>query len=290
MRALILGAGGMLGHKLYQIFQDRFETWGTVRGKPVSYSRLGIFDIRRLIGGVEATYMDSVVRAFATARPDVVVNCIGIIKQLKESKECLPSISINALFPHRLAELCKAAGARMIHMSTDCVFSGRKGNYSEGDVPDAEDLYGRTKLLGEVTDPECLTLRTSIIGLSLQPGSGLVDWFLGQRGKTVHGYVGAIYSGLTTLALGQVIADVLEQHSELNGLWHVSADPISKYDLLRLVNEAFDLKITIERDESFFCDSSLDSSRFREATRFRPPAWPDMIARMAADKFQYQDK
>jgi len=287
MRALILGAGGMLGHKLCRVFRNRFDTWAAIRGNPQAYRRFGLVDEQRLIGGVQATYMDSVVGAFAAVRPDAVVNCVGIIKQLKEAHDYLPSITINALFPHRLAQLCRATGTRMIHISTDCVFSGRKGNYSEDDIPDAEDLYGRTKLLGEVTGPGCLTIRTSMIGQGLRPGPSLIDWFICQRGKSVKGYARAIYSGLSTLALAEVIAGILERHSDLSGLWHVSSEPINKYDLLGLVNQAFGLGISIERDESFECDRSLDSSRFREVMGFTPPHWRDMVARMARDSTGY---
>ncbi len=183
MRVLILGGTGMLGHKLVQVLSDRFEIWATVRGRPEGLSEFGMFG-GRIIGGVEATNTDRVVDAFARCSPHAVINCIGIVKQLELSRDPLTSISLNSLFPHRLAGLCRACGARMVHVSTDCVFSGSKGNYAEDDIPDAEDLYGRTKLLGEATGPGCLTLRTSIIGQGLRPGSALMDWFTSQRGKT----------------------------------------------------------------------------------------------------------
>jgi dTDP-4-dehydrorhamnose reductase len=231
--------------------------------------------------------MDSVVGAFARVRPDAVVNCIGIIKQFKEAHEYLPSITINALFPHRLTELARATGTQMIHVSTDCVFSGRKGSYTESDVPDAEDLYGRTKHLGEVTGPGCLTLRTSIVGRGLRRGPGLIDWFVSQRGGIVNGYARVIYSGLTTLVFGEVIADVLERHPDLEGLWQVSSDPISKYELLGLANQAMGLGIQINRDETIVNDRSLDSSRFQKRTGFKAPAWPEMIASMASDSTGY---
>ncbi len=287
MRVLVLGAGGMLGHKLWQVFRDRFDTWGTVRGRPGSYTRFGIFDEKRLIGAVDAADPDSLVRAFATVQPDAVVNCIGVIKQLKEAEEHVPSIAINALFPHRLAELCRAGRARMIHVSTDCVFSGRKGNYTEDGVSDAEDLYGRTKFLGEVAGPACSTIRTSMIGRSLTPGPGLIDWFFGKRGRTVQGYAKAVFSGLTTFALGHVIADILERHPDLNGLWHVSSDPISKHDVLKLVNDAFGLGITLQRETTFTCDRSLDSTRWRRKTGYVLPGWDEMIAQMVSDPTPY---
>ena len=290
MRVLILGAGGMLGHKLWQVFQDRFETWGTVRGRSGDFLALAEPSLRRIIQGTDAANMDSVISALARARPDAVVNCIGIIKQLPEAKDRLTSILINSLFPHRLAQLCMAAGTRLIHVSTDCVFSGRKGNYREDDFPDADDLYGRSKFLGEVTGDGCLTMRTSIVGRSLHPGPALIDWFIGQRSKSANGYARVMYSGLTTLALAEVMADVVENHSQLSGLWHVSSDPISKYDLLGLVNRAFDLGVEIRKDEDTVSDRSLDSSRFRQATGYRPPTWPEMVVQMAKDSNQYERK
>jgi len=277
----------MLGHRLYRLYRDRFETWGTVRGAARQWEALGLFDRRRLIDGVEATSLDTVLRAVAASRPDAVVNCIGVVKQSAAAKDPLPSIAINSLFPHRLAALCQAAGARLIHVSTDCVFSGRKGNYAEGDASDADDLYGKTKYLGEVHRENCLTIRTSLIGREIGGGPSLIEWFLGQRGGTVKGYKGAIFSGFTTEALGEIIADLIESHAQLNGLWHVSAAAVNKFDLLTLVNEAFDLGITIQADESFVCDRSLDSSRFRAETSYRPPAWEDMISRLAADRAPY---
>ena len=278
----------MLGHKLLQILSRRgMEAVGTVRGSANTYANHPILGSMTLVGGVRAEDVDSVVNALAAVRPAAVVNCIGIVKQLRAAKDPLASIYVNALFPHRLAQLCHAAGARLIHISTDCVFSGRKGRYTEEDVSDAEDLYGRTKFLGEVTGPGCLTLRTSIIGRELANRASLIEWFIGQRGKTVSGYARAIYTGLSTLAIADVIVDVLERHPDLCGLWHVSSEAISKYELLNLVNQEFNLGVTIMRDETFVCDRSLDSTRFREATGYQQPSWREMISQMASDPTPY---
>jgi dTDP-4-dehydrorhamnose reductase len=289
MRVLILGGGGMLGHKLWQSYHDRFDTWVTVRSGYPDYARYQLFDPRRMLGGVEAFDFDTVVRAFAIVRPEVVINCIGIIKQLPTAKDPIISLTVNTLFPHRLAYLCQAAGARLIHISTDCVFSGRQGIYTEADVSDAEDLYGRTKFLGEVDAPGCLTLRTSIIGREMCTSSGLVEWFLSQRGRQVHGYTQAIYSGFTTLTLAQIIADVLERHPNLSGVYHVSSDPISKYDLLVLLREAFDVQIEIQPDAEIKIDRSLNSRRFRETVGFSPPTWAMMLQALAADPTPYEE-
>ena len=247
-RVLILGGAGMLGHKLCQSFRKRFDTWATVRSNFGRYATYGIFDPERSMGGVEVADFDSVVKTLSEVKPTVVVNCIGVIKQLKAAHDPIASLSINSLFPHRLANLCQAVGTRLIHISTDCVFSGRKGTYTESDVSDAEDLYGRTKFLGEVDEPGCLTLRTSIIGRELAGQSGLIEWFLSNRGGKVRGFTKAIYTGLTTLVLARVIADVVEEHADLSGLYHVSSSPISKFELLKLVNKTYNLGIQIEPD------------------------------------------
>jgi len=288
MRVLILGGAGMLGHKLCQLFQQRFETWATIRSNCREYEQYNIFDQDRVIGEVDATNFHCVARAMALVNPHAVINCIGIIKQLKTAKDPITSLTINSLFPHHLANICRSSGVRMIQISTDCVFSGRKGGYTEADISDADDLYGRTKFLGEVDSPGCLTIRTSMIGRELNSNNGLIEWFLGNRGGKVRGYKRAIYSGFTTIALANVIADVLENHPDLSGLYHVSPDPISKFGLLTLVNETYSLNINIEPDSEFVCDRSLDSSRFRRATGFTPQTWPEMIAEMYRDPTPYQ--
>lgn len=278
----------MLGHKLWQNLHGRFDTYVTFRRSAADYARCEIFERARAVENVSAREFETVVRAFATVCPDVVVNCIGIVKQDAAAKDPYQSILVNALFPQQLAGMCREASARLIHISTDCVFSGRKGNYSELDKPDAEDLYGRTKLLGEVDGENCLTLRTSMIGPELRGAHGLVEWFLGQRGKTVRGFKRAVFSGFTTRALSAIITDIIVHQAELHGIWHVAAEPINKFDLLMLLKEVYGLKIEIEPDETFACDRSLDGARFRAATAFVPPAWPEMIAAMRQDPTPYE--
>ncbi len=287
MNILILGATGMLGHKLMQELSGKFDVVGTVRGNATKYAANPIIAQMPLHGDVQAESFDSVIGALASIRPDVIINCIGIIKQRPSAKSPLPSIAINALFPHRLAMLCKAMGTRLIHIGTDCVFSGRKGNYTEDDIPDAEDLYGRTKLLGEVAYPGSLTIRTSIIGRELFSKLGLIEWFMSKRGGNVQGFAGAIYTGFTTQAMASIIGEIIEKHPDLCGLWHVSSDPISKYDLLNLVNHKFKLGIVVEKNTEFSCDRSLDSTRFRSFTGFMPPTWEEMITQMADDSTPY---
>jgi dTDP-4-dehydrorhamnose reductase len=283
MRVLILGAGGMLGHKVWQVFRDRFDCRAAVRTR----LPLPLFDDERVIDGFHAHDSESVKRLIGEARPEVVVNCVGVVKQLAAAHDPIASITLNSLFPHVVARMCAEAGARMIHVSTDCVFAGTKGNYDELDLPDATDLYGRSKLLGEVTGNE-LTIRTSIIGRELRTSNGVVEWFLSNRGGSVHGFTKAVFSGVTTATLATMLADAIEQHPELHGLYHVAGDAISKYDLLVMLNEAMSAGVTITPDDGVVIDRTLDPARFRSATAIVPPAWPEMIAALAAESPQYE--
>jgi dTDP-4-dehydrorhamnose reductase len=289
MKALILGGSGMLGHKLWQLFSGRFNTYVTLRRDFGAYENYDIFDPNRSLDHVSAEKFESVVRAIDVVRPDVVVNCIGIVKQSEAAKDPLLSIEVNALFPHRLARVCQEKGIRLIHISTDCVFSGRQGHYSENDLSDAEDLYGRTKFLGEVGYKGCLTIRTSMIGRELETSHGLIEWFLSQEGKTISGYSRAIFSGFTTNALADIIDRIVTEQPEMYGVWHIASDPISKFDLLSLVKQAFGLNIKIEPDEAVICDRSLNAERFRQATGFVAPPWYDMIEQMYQDPTPYSE-
>jgi dTDP-4-dehydrorhamnose reductase len=282
MKILILGVGGMLGHQLSRALGDRFEIWGTFRGEPREFERYGFIPQERIIGQVDVHNFSTVQRALDLAKPDAVINGIGIVKQRDEAKRVMPSIQVNALFPHQLADLCVERGIRVIQISTDCVFSGLRGNYSESDVPDPVDLYGRTKLLGELTRPGTLTLRTSIIGWQLNNFSGLLSWFALQRGKNIKGYRKAIYSGVSTAVLSDLIGDIIETQPDLQGLYHVASLPISKYDLLTRLRDALGWNdISIEPDDEFFCDRSLNSLRFNAATGWIAPLWDAMLNDLA---------
>jgi dTDP-4-dehydrorhamnose reductase len=280
MRLLILGGGGMLGHKLWQTAAPRLDTWATLRdagqGLPEG------FDRSRIVSGVDAEHFDSVVRAFAEVRPEAVVSCIGIVKQRTGAGDARVSVAINSLFPHRLKALCAASGARLVHISTDCVFSGERGGYRESDHADASDLYGRTKYLGEVSGPGCLTLRTSIIGRELATSHGLVEWFLKQRGSA-PGYTNARFSGVTTSELSRVIVSVIEQHPALSGVYHVAAEPISKFELLSRFNDVLRRGLTIREDPSLRIDRSLDGRRFSAATGYAPPDWTSMLTELSRE-------
>ena len=280
MKILILGGSGMLGHRLWINLREKHDVWVTIRGETSKISAVPEFPRDHMRPNVDALVFDQVTRALASIQPDLVINCIGLIKQLGHvAQDPLYSISINALLPHRVSLICRAAGIRMIHISTDCVFSGREGSYTEESSSDAEDIYGRTKFLGEVHYPHCVTLRTSIIGQELSTKMGLIEWFLAQKGS-ISGYKNAIFSGFTTDELSRIILDYVIPNPGLSGLYHVSSDAISKYDLLNIVKKAYKKDIAIEPYDDFYCDRSLLSSRFREATGYQPPSWEEMIAEM----------
>jgi dTDP-4-dehydrorhamnose reductase len=287
MRVLILGAGGMLGHKLVQRLGDGFETWGTLRGGVESFARHRLIDASRIVTGVDALNFDSVIRALASVRPEVVINCIGLIKQLPTATDPVLNLRINSLLPHQLQQLCLASGARLIHFSTDCVFNGAKGMYTEEDPSDAQDLYGRSKFLGETAGAGALTIRSSVIGRELTTASGLVEWFLSHRGGRVQGYTRAIYSGFTTQAMAGIVRLILTRHHDLCGTVQISSAPISKHDLLGLLRSAYGADVEIVPDDRVRIDRSLDSTRFRTIAGFEPPAWPEMIREMAADPTPY---
>lgn len=290
MSTLILGANGMLGHKLVQVLGARHATWGTVRGAQAPPAAAAVLPTDRTLTGVHADDLATVARALDVSGATTVVNAIGIVKQADAARQAVPSIRINALFPHELAALCAQRGARLIHVSTDCVFSGAQGAYVEDDVPDARDLYGRSKLLGEVDgQPGSLTLRTSIVGRELHGDQGLFEWFLGQRGGRVRGFSRAIFSGLTTTALADLIGRLIDEQPDLHGLWHVSAAPIDKLTLLRDLRDALGADVAIDPDDSLVIDRSLDSSRFRAATGWHPEPWSSMLADLAADPTPYDD-
>jgi len=289
MIVLILGGSGMLGHKLWQVLSGPFDTYVTVRRDSGSYERYGLFAAGGSIDKVSAEDFESVIRAVDRVRPTVVVNCIGIVKQAEAAGDPVASIEVNSLLPHRLARLCVSRGIRLIHISTDCVFSGRKGNYKEEDSPDAEDLYGRTKLLGEVGEEGCLTIRTSMIGRELESSHGLVEWFLAQEGKSVKGYKRAFFSGFTTNALAGIIGGIIDEHPNLHGVWHVASEPINKYDLLTMVKQVYGLSIVIEADDTVVVDRSLNGERFGKATGFISPSWPDMLEEMYRDTTPYSE-
>ncbi len=281
-RVLVLGASGMLGHEAVRVLAPDFEVWGACRD-PQALPALGI-PTARLLGGLDASDARTVTQVLERARPDLVTNAVGIVKQLADAKAAIPSIQVNSLWPHLVAEACERVDARLVHVSTDCVFSGARGNYREDDLPDATDLYGRSKLLGEVVDrANAVTLRTSIIGWQFGDPTGLVGWFAAHRSESLRGYTHAVFSGLTTRALTEVIRDVVVPDEELRGLWHVSAAPIDKFSLLTQLAATLGWPIDLTPVAEPVIDRSLDSTRFRERTGWAPPSWETMLTQLAAE-------
>ena len=280
MQILVLGASGMLGNTVLRMLSqiDGYTVTGTSRSRQA----VGLLPekVRDLvICGIDANNLDNLMRLFDEVRPDVVINCTGLVKQLADVNNPLVALPINSLFPHRLAHICSLSDARLVHMSTDCVFRGNKGMYSEEDVPDANDLYAVSKRLGEVDYSNALTLRTSIIGHELNGSRSLVDWFLTQE-VAIRGYRQAIFSGLPTIEIARVISEFVIPRAQMQGIYHLSSDPISKYDLLLLIAKIYKKKIKINEDNAVIIDRSLDSTRFREETGYNPPSWESLITSM----------
>ena len=283
MKILVFGANGMLGHKLVQRLGSNFDVFGTIRGTFESIEKFGIFKPELIIEHVSAQDISSIEAAIQTAKPDVVINAIGIVKQLPIAKDVIATLEVNSIFPHRLADFSQKYGFRLVTISTDCVFDGAKGNYLETDITNATDLYGRSKALGEVTSENCITLRTSIIGRELGDSHSLIDWFLSNRGGRVKGFTHAIYSGFPTVVFADIIASLIIDQPQLRGLYQVASEPINKFELLTLVNAAFGAKITIEPSAELTIDRSLNCGKFVDATGLTPMSWPVMVDLMASD-------
>jgi dTDP-4-dehydrorhamnose reductase len=282
MRILVLGGDGMMGHQVFRYLDARHEVRVTLRRNLAAYKLFRLFDESNAFSGVDVRSLDRLTEVMAEFRPEAVINAVGVVKQRPAAKELLPSLEINAVLPHRLSVLCKAAGARLVQVSTDCVFNGRKGNYLESDSSDAEDIYGRTKFLGELHDLHCLTLRTSIIGRELSRKESLVEWFLAQKG-TVQGFTKAIYTGFSTLEMSRIIEMMLVEHPQASGVYHVSSDPINKYDLLSLIKREMNLDTVIIPTDDHQCDRSLNSTIFRSKFGYMPPPWTEMVEEMVKD-------
>ncbi len=284
MKILVMGATGLLGNAMMRYLSEdsALEVYGTARAADAGkYFAPAIG--QRIITGIDVMDHQVVADIIAKVKPDVTINCIGLVKQRPEASDPLKTIPLNSLLPHLLAKLTGDIGGRFIHISTDCVFSGNKGNYLESDASDATDLYGRSKFLGEVDYPNALTLRTSYIGHELSTSFGLVGWFLAQEGTT-NGFTRAIYSGVPTVELARVVKEFILPNSALHGLYHVASAPIDKYTLLQLMAAAYKKNIEIIPKDALAIDRSLNADKFRAATGYVAPAWPDLVERMTAFK------
>jgi dTDP-4-dehydrorhamnose reductase len=284
VKILVLGASGMIGSAVIRVMSERndYEVSGTVRTESMKrFFSTPIAD--KMVAGVRVEKQDSLMKVLNKLRPDVVINCVGLTKHKSEADDPLVATQINTLMPHRLANLCELIGARLIHISTDCVFSGKKGGYTESDFTNATDVYGKSKALGEIDYPNTITLRTSTIGHELNSAYGLLDWFLSQ-GEQCKGYTRAIFSGLPTIVFAQIIRDIVIPHKNLSGLYHVASQPINKSDLLGLIAKVYGKSIQILPDERLVIDRSLNADKFLVATGYVAPEWPELIRMMHAYK------
>ncbi len=275
MNILVLGATGMLGNAVFRILSDSVgvQVFGTIRSAHAQ--RYFIPELAlKLVVAENLEEHDTLEQLFDIVKPHVVVNCAALGRQSPSAP--MKSVSIYSLLPHRLSRLCRLRSARLIQISSDGVFSGSQGGYTEDDYPDATDVYGIAKLLGEVNEPHAITLRTSIIGHQVQTKTGLLEWFLSQNNEC-QCYSRAIFSGLPTVVLAQLIRDVLLPRPDLHGIYHVASKAISKCDLLRLVAETYGKSIEIIPFDKHVIDRSLNADRFRAATGYVTPDWPELI-------------
>ena len=284
---MILGANGMLGSSILRYFskRDKYDVIGTVRSQ-IACESLKKIGFKNVLENIDINNDSLLISMFKDFKPDYVFNCIGIIKQQNQAQETLPVIKINSLLPHRIAKLCKDNNSKLIHFSTDCVFSGKKGMYVESDIPDANDLYGRSKFLGEVNYDNHLTLRTSIIGHELKSSLSLVDWFLSRNHK-INGYSSAIFSGMPTIYLAKFLDEFVIPNHEISGTYHLSVDPIDKFSLLTLIKKVYSSSIPIDKCQNIKIDRSLNSDKLRKAVGFQPPGWPYLIEKMNNEYKQY---
>lgn len=285
MKVIVLGVAGMLGNALFKHLSkfNEIKLYGTMRGRPYNHLRQLSNQIRC---DVDVGDMNSVFDLISSVNPDMVINCVGLIKQRPSAENLELATLVNGLFPHQLAKITNSLGIRLVHFSTDCVFSGRVGGYTEMDMPDTQELYGLTKLLGEVVDGKALTIRTSIVGHELSTKHSLLNWFLNEN-ESVSGYKKAFFSGLTTLEVARVIKEIVMPNENLRGLYHLSSNPISKYDLLSLINEIYRHNVKIFPSDDVVLDRTLNAKKFIDATGYVPPSWRDMV--VCLRKFYLED-
>jgi dTDP-4-dehydrorhamnose reductase len=287
MRVLILGVGGMVGHRMWRtLSRSPYEVVGTLHRGRDEFEAYGVFD-DRVIEHIDATDFDAVTALLEKIQPTVIVNCVGITKRKSEGHDLRRMFKLNTLFPHHLARWAAKVSTRVVQFSTDCVFDGADTDYDEGSVVSAQDLYGQTKFFGELHYPNCLTIRTSMIGRELAGHTELLEWFLSNRGRTVSGFMNARYSGVTTVEMATILARIISEYPTLSGIYQVAGPSITKYELLCKIRDAFSLDVQIQPESSFVCDRTLRSVRFERATGITTRTWNDMIADLAADQAFY---
>jgi dTDP-4-dehydrorhamnose reductase len=289
MRVIILGVSGLIGHSLFKEISSKFETYGILHNNKSFYSNHVLFETENVFDNIDVLDFEVLSKVLLAVDPDVIINCVGITKRKEEIKNTGLTLYVNALFPHKLAEWSKANNKRIIHFSSDCVFDGKVGNYSEESLTTAEDMYGRTKALGEINYNHTLTLRSSFIGRELFSKTELLEWFLSQNGLTIRGFTKALYTGVSTIFLSKIVADIIESHPNLSGLKQLSIEkPISKYELLCLAREAFKCNIEIIPDDTFEIKPTLKGEKLRDELGYVVPTWENMMYDLAKDSFNYE--
>ncbi len=277
MKILVLGASGMLGHAMIRILSENknFEVYGSIRSKKVKkFFSKNISN--NLVECKDLTNYNNLLDIFNKVKPNILINCISVSKEVLIKSDPLMMVSIYSLLPHQLAKICGLNNARLIHISTDGIFSGLKGRYVESDKLDVQDLYGVAKFIGEVNNESSITIRTSIIGHELEKKNGLLEWFLAQK-KSCKCFDRAIFSGFPTIVLAQIVRDVIIPRSDLSGIYHVASNPISKCKLLRLIAKIYGKKIKIIPDKKKIMDRSLNSKYFKNNTGYISPDWPSLV-------------
>jgi len=291
MRILILGGNGMIGHKMYHIISKiHNDTWVTLRKSLRSYSYSEIYNPEKVIDNVDLINFQIISNQLNKINPDIIINACGIT--IRRGIDILKSNSIilNSALPHFLNEWVTSNNKRLIHFSTDCVFTGAKGDYLDNDNKDALDLYGSTKSMGEVFDSKyAITLRGSMIGSELENKTELFEWFLKQNNKTIKGFNKVIYSGITTTKMAEIVLILINQYPNLNGIYNISSKPISKFELLKLWNDYFDINANIEIDNSYTSNKNLISNNFYKTISMKQPDWIELSSQLKIDNLLYNN-
>lgn len=293
-KILILGASGMLGHQMWRRLNEWSRTTGhqilgTVRKSKDHYKNLGLSNTQNLIDGVDVGDFKKLNLLLDDVKPTVVINCVGLTLRKKDLADIEKCYQLNGMLPQFVGHWCGTHNAKLFHFSTDCVFDGKKGGaYAEADMPTAFDHYGVSKYLGEVGSGNNLTMRLSIVGRELENKTELFEWIFSQADKSAKGFAAAKYTGMTTNWVAREVIRILENHPELSGVYQVSSEVITKFEIMQKLNEKFKLNIQIEKNSDYAVDKSLDSSRYQKATGFVKPTWDQMIDDLFADREFYE--
>jgi len=283
MRILILGADGMIGHKIAQSLED-FELILASR-KSISSKSIGVINGKMVLHNL---ITDSLDLLLDSTTPDIIINCAGITTRRGVEDNIVNTGLVNSDLPHKLDSWANLNSKKLIHFSTDCVFSGNKGNYLDNDFADAEDIYGKSKALGEVNSPNTLTIRCSMIGRELYNFTELFEWLIKNKNKKIEGYSKVLYSGITTVRMGKILNQILKKNLNLSGIYNISSTPISKFDLLVKLSNAFNLNVEVKQNINNKSNKVLISEKFTEITGIYPPNWDDLIPEFKEDCEKYK--